>query len=294
MKSYLIIFLFLNIFFCHSQIFESFSDGDFTHNPEWKGTISNFKINDALQLQSNATGASTSYLFTPSQIIINAEWECKFKIDYPTSASNYACMYIISDSCTLENGFNGYFVQVGGTNDEVSLFYQNELKKEKIIDGLDKRIDSKTVEKYLSGLLDSLIIYQAKRYNIKGKQYLRLQEKYYLVDLGLRYMLVGGKDFDVGHILENVIYLELIRRGYEVYVGQSDKNEVDFVAMNSNGNLYIQASATVRDSSTFNREIKPLQSIDDNYPKLILTLDEDPAADYDGIKRINVLEWLLS
>lgn len=156
-----------------------------------------------------------------------------------------------------------------------------------------RKIDSKTVEKYLNGLLDSLIIYQAKRYNIKGKQYLRLQEKYYLVDLGLRHMLIGGKGLDVGHILENVIYLELIRRGYEVYVGQSDSNEVDFVAMNSDGNLYVQVAATVRDSSTFNREIKPLQSINDNYPKLILSLDEDPDADYDGIKRVNALKWLL-
>lgn len=156
-----------------------------------------------------------------------------------------------------------------------------------------RKIDSKTVEKYLKGLLDSLIIYQAKRYNIKGKQYLRLQEKYYLVDLGLRHMLIGGKGLDVGHILENVIYLELIRRGYEVYVGQSDSNEVDFVAMNSDGNLYVQVAATVRDSSTFNREIKPLQSINDNYPKLILSLDEDPDADYDGIKRVNALKWLL-
>lgn len=156
-----------------------------------------------------------------------------------------------------------------------------------------RKIDGKTVEKYLNGLLDSLIIYQAKRYNIKGKQFLRLQEKYYLVDLGLRHMLIGGKGLDVGHILENVIYLELIRRGYEVYVGQSDSNEVDFVAMNSNGNLYVQVAATVRDSSTFNREIKPLQSINDNYPKLILSLDEDPEADYDGIKRVNALKWLL-
>lgn len=156
-----------------------------------------------------------------------------------------------------------------------------------------RKIDSKTVEKYLNGLLDSLIIYQAKRYNIKGKQYLRLQEKYYLVDLGLRHMLIGGKGLDVGHILENVIYLELIRRGYEVYVGQTDSNEVDFVAMNSDGNLYVQVAATVRDSSTFNREIKPLQSINDNYPKLILSLDEDPDADYDGIKRVNALKWLL-
>lgn len=194
--------------------------------------------------------------------------------------------YRINDVLMLESVIKFIFNNIG-----------NRLSSAKIANTMasnGRKIDSKTVEKYLSGLLDSLIIYESKRYNIKGKQYLSLQEKYYLADLGLRYMLVGGKDLDVGHILENVIYLELVRRGYEVYVGQSDSNEVDFVAMNSAGNLYIQVAATARDSSTLNRELKSLQSINDNYPKILLTLDEDPEADYDGIKRVNVLKWLLS
>lgn len=192
----------------------------------------------------------------------------------------------INDVLMLESVIKFIFNNIG-----------NRLSSAKIANTMassGRKIDSKTVEKYLSGLLDSLIIYESKRYNIKGKQYLSLQEKYYLADLGLRYMLVGGKDLDVGHILENVIYLELVRRGYEVYVGQSDSNEVDFVAMNSDGNLYVQVTATARDPSTLNRELKSLQSINDNYPKILLTLDEDPEADYDGIKRVNALKWLLS
>ncbi|MCI8980664.1 MAG: ATP-binding protein, partial [Clostridia bacterium] len=146
---------------------------------------------------------------------------------------------------------------------------------------------------YLKALLDSMMIYQAKRYNIKGKRYLKTLEKYYVVDIGLRYMLLGKRSTDVGHILENVVYLELMRRGYDVYVGQSGEAEVDFVAMNSEGITYFQVSASVRDEKTLERELASLKKINDNYPKYILTLDNDPIADYDGIKRINALDWLL-
>ncbi len=156
-----------------------------------------------------------------------------------------------------------------------------------------RKIDSKTVEKYIKALTESLIIYKAKRYNIKGKQYLKTLEKYYVVDIGLRYMLLGMSRTDVGHILENIVYLELIRRGYDVYVGQYGDMEVDFVAMNENGIEYFQVAATVRDEKTLNRELKPLLKIKDHYPKYLLTLDEDPEGDYQGIRRINVLDYLL-
>ncbi len=156
-----------------------------------------------------------------------------------------------------------------------------------------RKIDNKTVEKYISGLLDSLIIYEANRYNIKGKNILKLEEKYYVADLGLRHLLTGGKNIDIGHILENVIYLELIRRGYDVKIGQIEKNEVDFVATSSGECVYIQVSASVRDESTLKREHTSLQMIADNHPKLLLTLDNDPDGNYDGIKRLNALEWLL-
>lgn len=156
-----------------------------------------------------------------------------------------------------------------------------------------RKIDVKTVEKYLKALMDSFVIYQAKRYNIKGKQYLKTLEKYYVVDIGMRTMLLGSRAMDVGHVLENVIYLELLRRGYEVYVGKVDDLEVDFVAMDQKRTIYYQVAASVRDENTLRRELTPLQKISDHYQKVILTLDEDPEADYDGIRRINALDWLI-
>ena len=156
-----------------------------------------------------------------------------------------------------------------------------------------RKVDVKTIERYLDGLMESYIVYQAKRYNIRGKQYLKTLEKYYAVDMGLRYLLLGTAGTDVGHILENVVYLELLRRGFTVYVGKFDELEVDFVARNAEGAQYIQVAASVRDETTLNRELASLRKIADNYPKLILTLDEDPDADYEGIRRINALEWLM-
>lgn len=172
----------------------------------------------------------------------------------------------------------------------------NPLSTKKIADTMTsggRKIDVKTVEKYLSALVEAYIVYQVKRYNIKGKQYLKTLDKYYVVDIGLRNMLLGSRSFDVGHVLENIVFLELKRRGFEVYIGKFDDLEVDFVAMNENGRTYYQVAATVRDQGTLKRELASLQKISDHYPKYILTLDEDPDADYEGIKRINVLSWLL-
>ena len=137
-----------------------------------------------------------------------------------------------------------------------------------------RKVDVKTVEKYITALEESFVVYQAKRYDVKGKNYLKTLDKYYVVDIGLRYMLLGSRNADTGHILENIIYLELIRRGYK-------------------GIIYYQVAATVREESTLLRELRPLQKITDHYPKYIITLDEDPDADYDGIRRINALQFLL-
>ncbi|MGP1512135.1 MAG: DUF4143 domain-containing protein [Treponema sp.] len=145
----------------------------------------------------------------------------------------------------------------------------------------------------MSALEESFIVYRADRYNIKGKEYLKTLEKYYAADVGLRNFMLGKKAMDVGHILENIVYLELLRRGYSVYVGKIDAFEVDFVAQNQNGNTYIQVAAGVRDSSTLERELKPLKMIKDNYVKMILTLDDDPESDHDGITRKNAQEWLM-
>lgn len=172
----------------------------------------------------------------------------------------------------------------------------NPLSSKKIADTMTsngRKVDAKTIEKYLEALMESYVIYQAKRYNIKGKQYLKTLEKYYVVDIGLRYMLLGSRTYDAGHILENVVYLELLRRGYDVYVGKIDSFEVDFVAKNSKGIVYFQAALTVRDEKTLERELRPLMAIRDHYPKFILTLDEDPEAQYEGIRCINARDWLL-
>ena len=161
-----------------------------------------------------------------------------------------------------------------------------------------KRIDgtSSLYQKYVDEGIERFVADNPKYSsynNIKGKQHLKTLEKYYAVDIGLRYMLLGSRSTDIGHILENIIYLELIRRGYEVYVGKVDELEVDFVAVEHNRTIYYQVAATVRDESTLQRELAPLQKINDHYQKFILTLDEDPEADYDGIRRINALEWLM-
>lgn len=142
--------------------------------------------------------------------------------------------------------------------------------------------------------MDSLMIYQAKRYHIKGKQYLTTHEKYYLADIGMRNFLLGQRGADQGHLLENIIYLELIRRGYQVYVGAMPDGEVDFVAMNAETIEYYQVSAIVLDSDTLERELNPLRKIADHYPKYLLTLDEIGAnSNYEGIRQLNAPDWLL-
>ena len=172
----------------------------------------------------------------------------------------------------------------------------SQLSTKKISDTMTsngRKINVRTVESYVSSLMESYIIYQAKRYDIKGRQYLKTLEKYYVVDIGLRNTMLGQAGRDAGHILENIVYLELIRRGYEVCVGKMGDVEIDFVARDETGRKYIQVAATVRDEKTLERELRPLQKIQDNYPKCILTLDMDPVADYEGIRKINALDYLL-
>ena len=156
-----------------------------------------------------------------------------------------------------------------------------------------RAINVHTVENYLSSLLEAFVFYKASRYDIKGKQYLKTGDKYYVVDPGIRYFMLGRKEGNTGHILENVVYLELLRRGYEVYIGKMDDYEIDFVAINSKGIEYYQVSETVRDEKTLERELKPLDSIRDHNPKYLLTMDIDPETSYNGIRKINVLDWLL-
>ena len=148
-----------------------------------------------------------------------------------------------------------------------------------------------TIESYLSNLIDSYIVYKVGRFDIKGKEYLKTGDKYYVCDLGLRKYLLGEVR-DLGSILENVIFLELKRRNYEIYIGKNGNQEVDFVVKKDDGLKYIQVSLSVRDEATLNRELSSLKSIPDNYPKYIITLDYD-TANYEGIKQINAIDFLL-
>ncbi len=158
-----------------------------------------------------------------------------------------------------------------------------------------RSINVRTVERYLEGFMESFFLYKASRYDVKGKQYLKTGEKYYVSDLGLRYFMLGRKLGDRGHILENVIYLELLRRGYDVYIGKVDDYEVDFVALNSEGRIYVQVCETLRDNEnkTLTRELNSLERIPDNYTKIILTLDKMPLSNENGIIVRNALDWLL-
>jgi len=155
-----------------------------------------------------------------------------------------------------------------------------------------RRISVNTVETYLSALTDSYILYRVGRYDVRGKQHLKTGHKYYLADTGLRFYLLGNKFVDAGRILENVVFLELLRRGWELYVGKMDDQEIDFIAQRGDVREYYQVALSVRDEATFEREVRPLCAVKDSYPKFIFTLDDDPPAHYKGIRRLNVLDWL--
>ena len=155
-----------------------------------------------------------------------------------------------------------------------------------------RQISVNTVESYLSALTDSYILYRVGRYDVRGKEYLKAGHKYYLADVGLRFYLLGSAGSDAGRILENVVFLELLRRGGEISIGKIDDKEIDFVVRRGGMLEYYQVSLTVRDEKTLERELRSLQTVKDNYPKFLLTLDNDPPSDNDGIRQINVLDWL--
>lgn len=171
----------------------------------------------------------------------------------------------------------------------------NIVSSKKIADSLTsygRKTTSITVENYIQALIDSFIIYKTDRYDIKGKQILKRLEKYYIVDIGLRNLLLVNKRRDIGHILENIVYLELIRRGYNVTIGKVGDLEIDFIADSPKGRTYYQVSASILDPNTFDREIAPLKKVHDNYPKYIISMDELPMSE-DGIEQINIIDFLL-
>ncbi len=157
-----------------------------------------------------------------------------------------------------------------------------------------RSISVNTVDNYLRALCDSYIFYKVNRYDIKGRQHLKTLGKYYMVDTGLRNLLLSGSSADLGHLIENIVYLELLRRGYKVSIGKLAEKEVDFVAQNTEGLTYFQVAASVLDENTQRRELEPLRKIPDHHPKLLLTLDEVGAgSNYDGIRQINLIDWLM-
>ena len=171
----------------------------------------------------------------------------------------------------------------------------NTVSSKKIADSLvsfGRKTTSATIENYITALTESFVLYKAGRYDIKGKQHLKSLEKYYVVDTGLRTLLLGNKNSDIGHILENIVYLELVRRGYSVSIGKVGELEIDFIAEKSGSKAYYQVSASVLDPVTFEREITPLRRVQDNYPKFIITMDEI-SSDNEGIRQVNVIDFLL-
>ena len=163
-----------------------------------------------------------------------------------------------------------------------------------IREGKSKGIAGKTVNKYISMLCSAYIFSSVGRYDVKGKQLLKTLEKNYIIDLGFRNMLLGFRGADRGHIIENIVYLELIRRDWRVYIGKVGETEVDFVAEKPGDKLYIQVTESIQSPETRDRELRPLQMIRDNYEKIILSMDRDFITSYEGIKSINLIDWLLS
>lgn len=192
----------------------------------------------------------------------------------------------INDKMILESVIKFIFDSIG-----------SPISTKKISDTLTSKgiaTSNHTVENYITAFLECFLIYKAERFDIKGKNLLARDYKYYSVDTGLRSYLLGKKaDSNMGHILENIVYLELLRRGYKVYVGKVDELEVDFVAENRDGLKYYQVALTTRDEKVLERELKSLEKTGDHYPKCLLTLDFDLETDYNGIVKKNVVDWLL-
>ncbi|MCH3918524.1 MAG: ATP-binding protein [Spirochaetia bacterium] len=158
-----------------------------------------------------------------------------------------------------------------------------------------RKVSINTIEKYIKALCDSYLFYKTNRFDVRGRQYLKTFGKYYIVDTGLRNLLFAQRSFDLGHQIEDIVFLELLRRKKKIFIGKAGNLEIDFVCQVPSGLEYYQVSASVLDAGTLERELKPLQKPGDNYPKYLLTLDEvGTGADYNGIRQLNLIDWLLS
>lgn len=192
----------------------------------------------------------------------------------------------ISDVMILESVIKFVFHNIGSF-----------VSTKKISDTLNsngRKVSVNTIENYLLALINCYVLYRVNRFDIKGKQYLKTLEKYYVADTGLRDILITSKETDIGHILENVVYLELLRRGYKVCVGKViDEKEIDFVAESSNEIIYYQVCSNIKNVDILKRELSALSKIKDNFPKYLITQDATLEKTYNGIKQINIIDWLL-
>ena len=156
-----------------------------------------------------------------------------------------------------------------------------------------RKVSDHTVDNYIDLMTKSYLFHKVNRYDVKGKEILRVGQKFYITDIGIRNMLLGIRENDLGHILENIVYLELIRRGYQVFIGKIGTQEIDFVGQKNGMTTYFQVALTVREGETLKRELEPLEKIKDHYSKILLTLDNDPVISHNGIQQLYVLDWLL-
>ncbi|MCL2283802.1 MAG: ATP-binding protein [Fibromonadales bacterium] len=193
----------------------------------------------------------------------------------------------VADVATLELIIRYLYAETGN--------FQNTNKISNTLTSFGNKVSNKTVTRYIEGIENSMLIYKADRYNVKGRKIFANNAKYYAVDNGLRRLIAGDRSEDYGHILENIVYLELLRRGYQVYTGVVDNLEVDFLAKKSNGEqLYIQVSFNTEKEETLKRELRPLEAIKDQHPKLLLTMDEIlPEQNFNGIIKTSALKWLV-
>ncbi|MBR4393442.1 MAG: ATP-binding protein, partial [Oscillospiraceae bacterium] len=172
----------------------------------------------------------------------------------------------------------------------------NTLVNEGLLEGGTRKNapSAHTVQAYVGALLESYIFYEVKRFDIKGKEFLRTLGKYYIADIGLRNYLLGFRDRDTGHVLENIVYFELLRRGYDVAIGKVDNTEIDFVATKADEKIYVQVTESMTSEDVRRRELSPLQKVKDNYEKTVLSLDPGLETSYEGIKSLNLIDWLIS
>jgi len=250
-----------------------------------------FKEFASVQTEKNLRLLYNEYLKTsfPYAITLNSEKQLQYLEGIYSSVvlKDIVKRLAVTDVATLELIIRYLYAEIGN--------FQNINKISNTLTSYGNKISDKTVARYIDGIENSLLVYRAERYNVKGKKVFANNAKYYAVDNGLRRLIAGDRSEDYGHILENIVYLELLRRGYQVYVGVVDNLEVDFLAKKSNGEqLYVQVSYNTEKEGILKRELRPLEAIKDQHPKLLLTMDEIlPEQNINGIVKTSVLRWLL-